>query len=978
MSKIQSGNPKETIPEAPILTLKNLYRLLTQRDMLLPSYPVWSEKETRGLSLNRFWQAYFQKVFPRQTDLSVFDNPQMGRTLNRLMNRNGGAGLMASWFADLTPLLSPRLLGQMTAEWMTLFSRYHSNMSSLTSRLRIFTDTISEQDDLNAPETEQFLKDLILTEDEAGPTQVPFLFHYAWALAWLTLCALFGVRSGQPAFTVLRLLPEASCQAIYRQKAARPSAESVRILTRDCSVSSEALPENEYVGRSRMLSSIMESLREGNGKLAVSGPGGSGKTEFVRQLVRRLTSAEYYHRIAFVQYEYDLKSDIPAAFPSLGDSARLSAVQRLLEDPAEGKALLVIDQVKCREDNREILRDLSRFSCDIILTTRDPAPEGFQEVDLPVLSPEEAAVLFSRFHSGTENSTDEIKKLCRIVDNHPLAIILLAKTCRARFWSVSRMTAHLQGRKAGPGRPVQGRSAAWLTRVFSRVYDLSELSPEKKQLMRLLSGMPYGYFLPDRMLPYMADITGDRDHLADLCLILHNLGLLLWNKTGYALHPLIAETVQSPPLRAEEFPKLWSMLPEEIERKNPTACGILLSMFARMTEPDLSLIRCLSRLERNIGVLPYLRLPGEFYEKHRLFLETHPHDTEDDINYQLALGLRDIVILSTISNLGTYLRNILSLMPEDSFPGDKTNLYSLLEYASLGSDTTLAEEIFHRIRPSRKNPLETAQYLVSWSMLQRRKNGDPEAALLSLQQAESLLSANIPNFTSIDYPLTADMYYRQAVCLLDLSRPAEAKVRLEFCLDAMEKRGFPADSSKVMSSQSTYAVALFQSGEYEQALRVYERLDGYYRRQKREHSVEYASMRNNTAYVLNLMGRLEEAERIILEVLRLDEELPPSMDTRATHFKNAAWFLGDNKKWASAKPLAEKAVELRRQRYGEDSPWVSDAETVHAYILNGLGEKEEARRIIGKALNHLLEIWGPDHKSTKKALEIKALTEAAD
>jgi tetratricopeptide (TPR) repeat protein len=159
--------------------------------------------------------------------------------------------------------------------------------------------------------------------------------------------------------------------------------------------------------------------------------------------------------------------------------------------------------------------------------------------------------------------------------------------------------------------------------------------------------------------------------------------------------------------------------------------------------------------------------------------------------------------------------------------------------------------------------------------------------------------------------------------------------------------------------------------DYENALREYDLLNAIYMKQQRCENLEYAIMRNNTAQVLEKLGRLREAGDVMLSVLELDQRISVPESIQAGHMRNTAnilSLLGDN---AQALACSEKALAMRTKIFGLESPWTADAQAVHARILFHLDKTRQAEELIDQACRVLQESWGSSHRFTVNALTIQ-------
>ena len=147
--------------QEPVLTLKNLYRVLTQKDYPLHSYRVFPDQYLRGGSLLKFWYSYFQEAFPKTVDLSIF-NPETRRNRNtsRLMNRSGSGGMMESWFSGLSGQMTSNFFLSMVNAWQDRLEQWHYYPQALSDRLQLFAKEICDKQDLETADLAAFLMNL--------------------------------------------------------------------------------------------------------------------------------------------------------------------------------------------------------------------------------------------------------------------------------------------------------------------------------------------------------------------------------------------------------------------------------------------------------------------------------------------------------------------------------------------------------------------------------------------------------------------------------------------------------------------------------------------------------------------------------------------------------------------------------------------------------------------------------------------------
>ena len=950
------------------LTLKTIYRMLTQPDFPIHSYIVFPESSLQGQTVNRFWFTLFQAGLPVGTDLSVFDASQKrSRTLTKLINNTGASQLMVNWFEALSSALTANSFLTLARAWMDRLEQWHYAPKALNERLLAYVKAVTTDEALRSFFLRQALE-LSAKENR----NAPLLFSQSVLLGWLTLYALYGSSTQDVRLARLRAENEASLSALYGRYLELQAGDQPQVITtRRCALCVRPLPPQAYFGQEAALEKAEQELID-RGKVLICGLGGIGKTELTRQLLARLIRQRRYSNLAYVQYENSLESSYRVAFPSLrdaGNGAAEAMARHLLEENGNGKTLLLIDNVNEIPARDAALSRLSEYGCDVIVTSRLSALEGFSVVFLSGLDTEDSRRLFyyhARQISGWQEMVDE---LCDAVAGHPLAIVLFASLCRSRFWPVDKLVKRLREGGLSGLSYVHQASQVNLEDVFSNLFLRKDLSREQGRLLELLSLLTYRYWLPEELLPWTRDIFSQEDALADACRSLSDLGWLLCGDVGFAVHPIIAETVRLQPTDAGDYPLLWQLLDQLSEDGVPLAHQAIIGMILHMKQLSLSAVRCLAGLEQRIGFISYQRLPDEAYEIHRRFLDAHAHEAADETDYWLGQAIRDAVVFSRTEHLGQYLHTIMLSDGGAASVRNAQCMYTLLELLCASRERELAEQGFAWMRSKSGAPQVQADYLISYSVKQRRMDGDPKGAEASLRQAAKLLEQCGQQHTLRQ----ADLNYRLAVCLLDLGRPQEAKPLLEDCLQIMKSLGRPDNTDKMMSTRTTYAVVLGFLNEYEAALQEYEYLASLYRDQGREESAQYAVLMNNTAIVLDSMKRFEQAEKTLQTVIRLDEALNLPMDIQATHHRNMAFILSHAAEYEKAGPFAAYALQKRQELFGSASPWTADAQAVYALILAFTGQKEAALEMIETACDVLKNSWGSGHRHTRNAENNRSL-----
>ena len=378
------------------LTLKNLYRVLTKRDYPDFSYRVFPDAALQGETVTRFWGALFREGLPEGTELRMFTQAEgRSRNLRRLLNGGGSPRLMEDWYAALAAQLDSGCFLRLISAWMGQLDRRRYVPRALSLRLEHFIRALDFSPGAEGREQTAFFRRLCEEMDAPEKSGAPLLFIHAALLSWLTLYALFLGRSREGALERLRLSRDMSLAALCLRRRRQPEAAQPQVIsTRQSVLCVQPLAPQAYFGYRTELGEAVR-LMERTGKLAVTGIGGAGKTEFVRQLLMRLSGL--YRRLAFVQYAGSLEAGYAAAFPRLAGLDKVLRVRQawaLLEAPDAGRTLLLIDGADAPPAADPDLNDLGAYGCDVILSSRFLTPEGFACLCLSGLDADSAVALF--------------------------------------------------------------------------------------------------------------------------------------------------------------------------------------------------------------------------------------------------------------------------------------------------------------------------------------------------------------------------------------------------------------------------------------------------------------------------------------------------------------------------------------------------------------------------------------------------------
>jgi predicted ATPase len=241
-------------------------------------------------------------------------------------------------------------------------------------------------------------------------------------------------------------------------------------------------PASSFVGREQETKDIVELIRDrGSRLITLTGPGGSGKTRLSIEAASELIGD---HKAGTFWVELATIGDPTLVMGEIGKT--LGASDGLADHIGEREILLVLDNLEQVIDAAPDLANLVE-SCPhlrVIVTSRERLRVR-GEVEYPVepLDEPEAVALFLA-RAGLQEADDDVRALCRALDDMPLAIELAA--ARAKALSAAQILERLAqrldllkgGRDADPRQRTLRSTIEWS-------YDL--LDPEERRLFARLA-----------------------------------------------------------------------------------------------------------------------------------------------------------------------------------------------------------------------------------------------------------------------------------------------------------------------------------------------------------------------------------------------------------------------------------------------------------------------------------------------------------
>ncbi|MGA7329353.1 MAG: CHAT domain-containing tetratricopeptide repeat protein [Rhodomicrobium sp.] len=165
------------------------------------------------------------------------------------------------------------------------------------------------------------------------------------------------------------------------------------------------------------------------------------------------------------------------------------------------------------------------------------------------------------------------------------------------------------------------------------------------------------------------------------------------------------------------------------------------------------------------------------------------------------------------------------------------------------------------------------------------------------------------------------------------------------------------------------STALYQAGNYGDALPLAEQYAAGTKARYGENAPEYATALNNLAALLLATNRLSEAEPLMRRALKIDEaRFGPDHPNVATALHNLAQLLADTNRLSEAEPLMRRVIAILEKSIGTEHPNVATSLSDLALLLKETNRLAEAEPLMRRALKVDEARFGSGHPNVGRDL----------
>lgn len=534
--------------EKMILSLKNIYMTLMTEDFPIYSESVIGRVERKGQTMLRFWQGQITPAFRCQPCGKMIwrNDGKRNRYTSYLCNRSAEIKTYSEYARELASQISVSSLLNQINQFGEFLSGRKYRHDILLRRIQELMRLTKADDPRVSDEIEEQICRAVSWQPDNTQEK---LFQASYLLTLLTLYAAAGEAMDDPVMAVLRA-QEHSVEmlwAAYNQPPERKADAAAFLTVHSGLLQDNPLPQHRFFGREEELFNLKE-LAAANQKCLITGMGGIGKTELLRQLICRCIEDHTVDKIAVVPYDTGIMESFARSFPGFQRQApedSFPKILQLLKKACEqGKVLLLIDNLTKGTDEDPALSALGDLDCAVLITSRRSELEGFESFRLTHPTVATGALIFRDNYGCPLSRGDQAVLTDMLADEalcHPLTLRLMARAASSKKWSVSALKEQLDKHGLTFSWQEEERSLR-IRQLYRQLYSYMEIPKECQQLAELFTVLPRDTYSGAFLDQYFSDIT--QGGAAQKMQALAEGGWLETSDDGCSMHPLIAQCLR--------------------------------------------------------------------------------------------------------------------------------------------------------------------------------------------------------------------------------------------------------------------------------------------------------------------------------------------------------------------------------------------------------------------------------------------------
>lgn len=538
-----------------ILSLKSLYRFLVINDYPVYSAGIIRKNNHTGLTLTKFWQENLLIDFRKHKCGKMIWRAEGGRNryISEICNRSDSLRFYREYAEEIFGEAKPETVCRQIRQFASFLMERQFDYDAFIKKLPAYIELITKNDVIFSKEPASFFKDNLKKQKEySGKRNAEQAFFCGWFLTFLMLHALTGNGEGEETLRRLRNDPTLSLEELeknFLQSSGKRQEQVIFLSGKNTELCSTPLEARHFFGREEELFELREMLERG-GRYLVSGIGGIGKTELMRQFLKHCEEEALTEYICVVQYENSLVDSLIKAFPQIHGRNRdenFNEALAIIRMHAGERILLVIDNMNHDQNEDEDIKILSKIPATIFATSRYQKISGFETYPIRPISKNAGSLVFR--DNYRKPLLKEDKQALEVILNndiwcHTLTLRLLGSVAGSRGWSLQELLVQLEKGVTPTGLEKQDGYAG-LKQIYCRMYAVSVLSGELGKLLKVFAVLPYASYTLDFAQRFLSGYLGSDTDMQKSLEQLWVSGWLEKRDSGYSMHPFIAECVRT-------------------------------------------------------------------------------------------------------------------------------------------------------------------------------------------------------------------------------------------------------------------------------------------------------------------------------------------------------------------------------------------------------------------------------------------------
>ncbi len=562
-----------------ILSLKSIYQFLTISDYPIYSTGIITRKNHTGLTLTKFWQGIILVDFKNRRVGKQIWRTEGGRNryLSEICNRSERFHNYKEYAEEVAAAANSDTVVRQIIQFVNFLQERQFDYQAFERKITAYIELLGAEDYAFGRRAQEYFCQAMAQKEDCGKlNSEEEVFCCAWFLTMLMFHGLSGNGEGESSLENIRDNEELEFKALLARFCGNKNTKKmgpVFMTNKNTELCSPPLEARHFFGREKELFELREMLNMG-GKYLVSGIGGIGKTELLRQFVHICEKEQLVDYICTVQYEKNLVESMIRAFPYVYGQTQEEKFKEVLAQirfNGAKKILILIDNMdKGLEEDASIV-ELQHLPATVFISSRRQKLEGFTSFLVEPLDKASSGLVFRDNYGKVLPEEDKSILDAILQENmwrHTLTLRLLGHSARNGGRTLKELSEMLEKRS---GVAYKDREEVYreLRHLYRKMYDTSKIMKDGEDLLIMFSLLPYQNYTPDFVNRFLSGYVKEGVNPKTELEVLWESGWLEKRQGCYSMHPFLAECVRPKQVSEEQIAPMRDSLLAEWTKENP-------------------------------------------------------------------------------------------------------------------------------------------------------------------------------------------------------------------------------------------------------------------------------------------------------------------------------------------------------------------------------------------------------------------------